>query len=256
NEKLQNIGLALKPVAKNTQAKAVVKQTPAIVENNSVDAIIAEAAKPKDDFYAVPAKAKPLAKNTTSSVKKGTNTPGSFSQKKETVVKDQIEILKEASPVLSTGGLKQAGSKENDTFAKQVLNEKPSLNISDSNNYVKLTCQGISTNGKKSYIKFRVQNYNAGKEFSIGSINMMYIKNYSPLKRMQGEYIADNSSSNIKGELQLVYIVETPDAIEANEVFVFEMEDQSKVTKLAVNIKGENFIQKKMIGFLDKRKEF
>jgi hypothetical protein len=139
---------------------------------------------------------------------------------------------------------KLQNSKENIIFAQIVLSEKPSLNLVDSNTNMSLVCQNISSNGKHYFIKFLIQNNNA-EDFSIGSTELLHVKNSGSPKKLRGSYFQDLPTVKAKTQTQLVYIVEDPGLIESNEVFMFEMEDTAKKTKLTLNINASIFAGKK-----------
>jgi hypothetical protein len=107
-----------------------------------------------------------------------------------------------------------------------------------------LVCQNISSNGKHYFIKFLIQNNNA-EDFSIGSTELLHVKNSGSPKKLRGSYFQDLPTVKAKTQTQLVYIVEDPGLIESNEVFMFEMEDTAKKTKLALNINASIFAGKK-----------
>jgi tetratricopeptide (TPR) repeat protein len=133
-------------------------------------------------------------------------------------------------------------NKENNDFAKKLLLKTPTVNIADSNNNVKLVCQAITTNGKNSFIRFLIKDEGPSQKFQIGAIQFTYIKNYGILRTLNGEVMQENSSA--ENESQLVYIVQTPEGVEANEAFIFEVEDKEKKNRLTVNISGAVFLGK------------
>jgi hypothetical protein len=65
------------------------------------------------------------------------------------------------------------------------------------------------------------------------------------LKKLKGGYFQDPTTIKSKNQSQLVYIVEDPGLIESNEVFMFEMEDLAKKTRLSININANAFLGKK-----------
>jgi hypothetical protein len=90
------------------------------------------------------------------------------------------------------------------------MSEKPSLNITDINNDVKITCQNITFNGNNTFIKFLVQNLSPTTEFTVGNLQLTYIKNYGILKKLNPNYISDFPVVLPKKELTVVYVAQTP----------------------------------------------
>ncbi|GEO07776.1 hypothetical protein [Segetibacter aerophilus] len=135
-------------------------------------------------------------------------------------------------------------NKENIEFSQKVLMQPASYNIADVNNDVKLTFQGISTNGRNTFFKFLVQNYSPN-DFNIGTLQMTYIPNFGKLKKLNPRYISSSATTS-KKEFPFVVVTENQPKIEPNEVFVFEMEDQLKKTKLTLNITGDKFLNRSL----------
>jgi hypothetical protein len=119
------------------------------------------------------------------------------------------------------------------------MSEKPSLNITDINNDVKITCQNITFNGNNTFIKFLVQNLSPTTEFTVGNLQLTYIKNYGILKKLNPNYISDFPVVLPKKELTVVYVAQTPLRVQADEVFVFEMQDRLKQVRLSINLPAQ-----------------
>jgi hypothetical protein len=134
-------------------------------------------------------------------------------------------------------------TKENVEFSKKVMAQSAYLDLTDSNNDIKLTCQGITSNGKNTFLKFLVQNSNPDAEFTIGALKMTYIQNNGNFKKLNPRYISPGVTSS-KKEFPIVVVTESQPAIAPDEVFVFEVEDQLKKTKLTLNISGDKFLSK------------
>ncbi|MGI8636238.1 MAG: hypothetical protein ACR2KZ_12625, partial [Segetibacter sp.] len=131
--------------------------------------------------------------------------------------------------------------KENVEFSKRLITEAALSHLNDNNNEVRITCQNISTNDKNVFLKFLIQNNNAAADFNIGSLQLTVIKNDGNLKKLHPKYIAESAHILPKNESSMVVVAENQTAIEPSEAVVFEMEDQSKKTKLTINISGDNF---------------
>jgi tetratricopeptide (TPR) repeat protein len=161
----------------------------------------------------------------------------------DTVAKS-VAALQQANNSPTTENYKSENSEENLALAQKVLSEQPSLNLIDSTNNMRLICQNILADGKHTFIKFLIQN-NTSEDFNIGSTELLYVKNYGILKKLKGGYFQDPTTIKSKNQSQLVYIVEDPGLIESNEVFMFEMEDLAKKTRLSININANAFLGKK-----------
>ena len=129
-------------------------------------------------------------------------------------------------------------------ISSTILLQKPRLDLTDSNNHVTLVCQDIRVNGKNSFLKFAIQN-NGESDFTPGLLQLLYINNYGILQNLKPNYLTDMKAIAPKKEMQLIYATHAPVAVEASEVFIFEMEDKMKKTKLAINIPGEVYLNKK-----------
>lgn len=136
--------------------------------------------------------------------------------------------------------------KQNKEFSKKFITQPSRLNISDSSNDVKLTCQGIAFNGKNVFIKFLIRN-ESSSPFNIGNFQLLYLKNYGILKKLNPRYISETPAILPNKDYPVVYVTEAPRSIQPDEVFVFEMEDQSKQIHMIVNVAGADFLQKSTV---------
>lgn len=142
----------------------------------------------------------------------------------------------------------QDTDKEDVDFSKKIATQPSLFHLTDINNQVRLTCQGISTNGKNTFLKFVIQNQRTDSAFSIGSLQMSYIQNSGKLNKLNVRNISDSRVVLPKKELPIVIVTENQPTIEPNEVFIFEMEDQSQSTRLMINISTDNFVGKNGAG--------
>jgi hypothetical protein len=127
-------------------------------------------------------------------------------------------------------------------ISSRILAAKGKLDLSDSCRGVKLVCEGVTVDGISSFMKFVIRNDSNYEEFVPGSTQLLYIKNYGILQRLSSRYVTEFKTVPPKGDLAIVYVTETPLAVTADEVFIFEMEDKFKKTKLTINIPGEAYL--------------
>ncbi len=129
-------------------------------------------------------------------------------------------------------------------MSKKLVTQPALVQLTDFNNDVRVTCESISSNGKNTFLKFLIQNQSPVSEFHIGSLQLTLIQNSGNLKKLNPKYIAESAGVLPKKESTIVVVAENQSVIQPNEVFVFEMEDQVKKTKLVINISSNNFLGK------------
>jgi hypothetical protein len=59
------------------------------------------------------------------------------------------------------------------------------------------------------------------------------------LKKLNPNYISDFPVVLPKKELTVVYVAQTPVGVQADEVFVFEMQDRLKQVRLSINLPAQ-----------------
>jgi tetratricopeptide (TPR) repeat protein len=212
-----NVSTTISPAMKNTPALSNEKSVSKPVASKTRDTGVSVTAR--KDIAATSAN-KPVSIINMPTIANESDTP-SISQSSAVAMKDN--------------------DKEDIEFSRKIITQTALLHLTDSNRQVKLICQGISTNGKNTFIKFLIKNDRQDSEFNIGALQMMHIQNSGKLKKLGLRYISDAEVVLPKREMSIVVVTENPSAIERNEVFVFEMEDQSQNTKLTINLGADNF---------------
>ncbi|MDQ6812623.1 MAG: hypothetical protein M3040_02610, partial [Bacteroidota bacterium] len=87
------------------------------------------------------------------------------------------------------GNLDNENSNLNKEFIKMFISQPAKLNIADSSNDVKLTCQGVAFSGRNVFIKFLILN-ESSTPFNLGSLQLVYLQNYGILKKLSPHYIS------------------------------------------------------------------
>src|SRR5690606_23967763 len=67
----------------------------------------------------------------------------------------------------------------------------PSLNISDSSNQVRLTCETITFSGKTAYIKLSIKNDSPTADFLTGPFMLTYIKKGGAVQQLHPSFVSD-----------------------------------------------------------------
>lgn len=128
--------------------------------------------------------------------------------------------------------------KEYHEVSGAVLAQKPRIYFTDSSNSVQLICQDISFKSGDAYIKLLVQNKGTS-HFSSDSLQVTYIKNYGILKKLKPLYLSGVPDILPGKEAQIVYAVAAIPDVEANEIFILEVEDKLKKSKLTIHLPGD-----------------
>ncbi|MDB5250696.1 MAG: hypothetical protein JWQ40_5090 [Segetibacter sp.] len=128
-------------------------------------------------------------------------------------------------------------------FSQKLLMEAAKLNLLDSNNGIKLVCTNIAVINNKAYLKFLIEN-KSKEDFNPDTVEISYIKNYGVLQKLKGQYVAGHQAIPQKKDVTFVYVADAPPGVQPDEVFIVEVEDQLKKTKLILNIAGSYYLNK------------
>lgn len=160
----------------------------------------------------------------------------------KTLVNENVHLSNIVSTEKTFDTTTRNSQHEYEGLIKRIVAQRPNLNLVDSNNNVRLICQNIIANGSNTLLKFLVQNQST-TDFNIGLLQMIYIKNDGSVKKINPQNISGATVILPKQESPLVFITKSPTGIESGEVFIFEMEDLLKRTKLTINLSSANFLK-------------
>ncbi|HKG67460.1 MAG TPA: hypothetical protein VKA92_01230, partial [Segetibacter sp.] len=121
----------------------------------------------------------------------------------------------------------------------------PLLNLVDSSNYVKLICQDISFIGTNAYIKMLVQNNSDSVNFLTDTLQVSIKKNNGAVKKLDQRFISNFPVVKPQNELVLVYFADASIAVEPDDIFILQMEDKLKQTKLMIQVPWSLYKQHK-----------
>ena len=114
--------------------------------------------------------------------------------------------------------------------------EAPELKFFDSSDYVKLTCQDISFIGTNAYIKMLVQNFSTTTNFLTDTLQVSIKKNNGIVKKLDQRFISNFPVVKPLDEYVLVYFADASIAVEPDDIFILEMENRMKKTKLVIQV--------------------
>ncbi len=128
-------------------------------------------------------------------------------------------------------------------LGKTVMAQPNRLSISDSTNSITVTCENIVFNGREAYLKLLIHNKNSLFDFYGDDLRMTYIKNYGILIKSRPVNITGTPNVMAGNQTELVYVTEAFADVQPNEVFILEIEDMKKQTKLTLHIPGEDYMR-------------
>lgn len=130
---------------------------------------------------------------------------------------------------------------ENATIFSDVLQESPRLDITGSDNKVKLTCQGINFEGTDVYLKFLIEN--KGKnDFLTGAMMLTWTKRAGNKIKLYPVYLYPAFLPIITpGNQAFVIYVCKSYYIGENEKLNFELNDRLNKTKIEITIPGKKY---------------
>lgn len=136
-------------------------------------------------------------------------------------------------------------SKNNANIFYKVLNQKPTLNISDKSNKVRLICQNLHFEDKDTsvYIKLLIQN-GSEKDFLTGAMMFTWIKRTGSKIRLYPTYLYPATLPIVKpgNEAVVIYVCKSYD-IGENEKLEFDLSDRKNKIKFELTIKGSLFYE-------------
>ncbi|CAA9468275.1 MAG: Octanoate-[acyl-carrier-protein]-protein-N-octanoyltransferase [uncultured Segetibacter sp.] len=120
-----------------------------------------------------------------------------------------------------------------------------SLSFSDSSNYVKLICQDISFIGTNAYIKVLIQNYSPSASFLTDTLQVSIKQKNGIIKNLGQRFFSNFPVVLPQKELVLVYFADASIAVEPDDIFILQMQDKLKQTKLVVQVPWSLYKQQK-----------
>jgi len=127
----------------------------------------------------------------------------------------------------------------------QKTNEGNLLKLSDSSDYVKLICQDISFIGSNAYIKVLIQNYSPTTEFLTDTLHVSIKKNNGIIKELNQRFISNFPIIMPLKESVLVSFADAAMNIAPDDIFIVEMRDKMRKTKLVVQVPWSLYNQQK-----------
>ena len=121
------------------------------------------------------------------------------------------------------------------------------LNLSDSSDNVKMTCQDISFIGSNAYIKVLVQNYSATTDFLTDTLQVSIKKNNGTLKKLDQRFISNFPVVKPQNESVLVFFADALIAVAPDDTFILEMNDKTKKTRLVIQVPWSRYKQQKSL---------
>lgn len=132
-------------------------------------------------------------------------------------------------------------SLENASIFRDVLMESPRLDLTASENKIKLTCQGISFEGTNVYLKFLIQN-NSKTDFLTGAMMLTWTKKTGNRIKLYPVYLFPAFLPIITPDHQAVIIYVCKSYyINDNEKLDFELNDRLNKSKLEITISGSKY---------------
>ena len=119
------------------------------------------------------------------------------------------------------------------------------MNLVDSIDYIKLICQDISFIGSNAYIKVLIQNYSTTSSFLTDTLQVSLKKNNGALKKLDQRFISSFPVITPLGESIFVSFADASVGVDPDDIFILEMRDKTKKTKLALQIPWAVYKQQK-----------
>ncbi|MEJ7682423.1 MAG: hypothetical protein WKG06_32145 [Segetibacter sp.] len=110
---------------------------------------------------------------------------------------------------------------------------------------MKLTCQDISFIGTNAYIKVLVQNLSATENFLTDTLQVSIKKNNGVVKKLSQRFISNFPIVMPLKEYVLVYFADASIAVEPDDIFILEMKDRMKKTKLVIQVPWSLYTQQR-----------
>lgn len=148
---------------------------------------------------------------------------------------------KPAQPLYSDGAITASADNE---IPLKTMDGRP-VKLSDSSNYVKLICQDISFIGSNAYIKVLIQNYSETTNFSTDTLHVSIKKNNGVIKKLDQRFISNFPVILPLKESVLVSFADASANIEPDDIFILEMQDRVRKTKLTVQVPWSVYNQNK-----------
>lgn len=130
---------------------------------------------------------------------------------------------------------------ENATIFSDVIQESPRLNISNTDNKVKLTCQAINFEGTNVYLKFLIEN-KSKTDFLTGAMMLTWTKKAGNKIKLYPVYLYPAFLPIITpgNQAQVIYVCKSY-YISDNEKLNFELSDRLNKTKIEITIPGKKY---------------
>jgi len=130
---------------------------------------------------------------------------------------------------------------ENATMFRDMLAESPRLNLTDSKDKIKLTCQAINFEGSNTYVKFMVEN-NSKTDFLTGAMMLTWTKRSGNKIKLYPVYLFPAFLPIVTpGNQAVVIYVCKSYFINDNEKLNFEMSDRLNKIKLEIDISAKKY---------------
>ncbi|WP_018611313.1 hypothetical protein [Segetibacter koreensis] len=123
--------------------------------------------------------------------------------------------------------------------------EGHSLKLYDSSDYVKMICQDISFIGSNAYIKVLIQNYSPTIEFLTDTLHVSIKKNNGTIKKLDQRFVSNFPVIKPLDESVLVSLADAAVNVEPDDIFIIEMKDKMRRTKLTVQVPWRLYTQSK-----------
>jgi hypothetical protein len=108
-----------------------------------------------------------------------------------------------------------------------------------------LICQDISFIGTNAYIKVLVQNNSDSINFLTDTLQVLIKKNNGVVKKLDQRFISNFPIVKPQNELVLVYFADASIAVDPDDIFILQMEDKLKQTKLMIQVPWSLYKQQK-----------
>ena len=131
--------------------------------------------------------------------------------------------------------------KEKSGVFTQMLLDKPRLDISDKNNKVKLTCQGLRFEEKSVYMKLLIQN-NSDNDFLTGAMMLTWTRKSGSHIKLYPLYIFPEYLPIVQpgNETVIIYVCKSYN-IGDEDKLKFELIDRMNKNRLELNLKGSMY---------------
>jgi len=252
NKKIETIDYALERMGGNTAPTKLVDAKPGseTKEPTSQPVVSNKVVKPSPSQNTVtkkaqekPAAAPVSAKTPPPEAVATTGQDNSIYQKEP--VPYTADVLRKKYPGIDfndipAGQMYDSTGKRNKSENYQLSRKAftPFLNISDSSNQVKLTCETITFSGKNAYIKLSIKNYSPTSDFLTGPLALTYIKKGGAVQQLHPSFVSDFPVVLPGKEYTILYVAEVPPAVDPQELLLFQMEDRMKKSKFKIYITG------------------